>query len=101
MPPFWNQIRLAFSNRPFLYVIGIYMCSWLGLQVTAAMLPYFVVTWMGLPEQHFTQMALAVQGTALVTMPFWGWLGQKLGKRAIYGMGIPLTLIAQAGLFLL
>lgn len=101
MPPFWNQIRLAFSNRPFLYVIGIYMCSWLGLQVTAAMLPYFVVNWMGLPEQHFTQMALAVQGTALVTMPFWGWLGQKWGKRAIYGMGIPLTLMAQAGLFLL
>ncbi len=100
MLPFWQQIRLAFGNRPFLYVIGIYMSSWLGLQVTAAMLPYFVVNWMGLPEQHFTQMALAVQGTALVMMPLWGWLGQKLGKRTIYCMGIPLTLIAQAGLFL-
>ena len=101
MPPFWKQIRLAFGNRPFLYVIGIYMCSWVGLQVTAAMLPYFVVNWMGLPEQHFTQMALAVQGTALVTMPLWGWLGRKLGKRTTYCLGIPLTLIAQAGLFLL
>ncbi len=101
MLPFWKQIRIAFSNRPFLYVIGIYLCSWLGLQVTAAMLPYFVIYWMGLPDQHFTQMALAVQGTALITMPLWGWLGQKLGKRAIYCMGIPLTLIAQAGLFLL
>lgn len=100
-PPFWWQVRVAFSNRPFLYVVGIYVCSWLGLQVTAAMLPYFVVNWMGLPEQHFTQMALVVQGTALSTMLGWGWLGQKLGKRAIYCMGIPLTLIAQAGLFFL
>lgn len=101
MPPFWKQIRLAFSNRPFLYVIGIYVCSWLGLQVTAAMLPYFVVNWIGLSEQHFTQMALVIQGTALITMPLWGWLGRKFGKRATYCMGIPLTLIAQAGLFLL
>ncbi len=100
-PPLSQQIRLAFSNRPFLYVVGIYMCSWVGLQVTAAMLPYFVINWMGLPDEHFTQMALAVQGTALVTMPLWGWLGQKFGKRTIYCMGVPLTLIAQAGLFLL
>jgi GPH family glycoside/pentoside/hexuronide:cation symporter len=99
--PFWWQMRVAFSNRPFLFVVGIYLCSWLGLQVTAAMLPYFVVNWMELPERHFTQMALAVQGTALITMLGWGWLGQKLGKRAIYCMGIPLTLIAQAGLFFL
>lgn len=101
VPSIWRQIRIAFSNRPFLYVVGIYLCSWLGLQVTAAMLPYFVVNWMRLPEQHFTQMALVVQGTALLTMLGWGWLGQKFGKRAIYCMGIPLTLVAQAGLFLL
>ncbi|WP_416676922.1 MFS transporter [Egbenema bharatensis] len=100
-PPFWWQMRVALRNRPFLYVVGIYLCSWLGLQVTAAMLPYFVVNWMGLPEHHFTQMALVVQGTALLTMLVWGWLGQKFGKRAIYCMGIPLTLIAQAGLFFL
>jgi len=99
--PLLQQFRVAFRNRPFLLVMGIYWCSWVGLQVTAAMLPYFVQNWMSLPERHFTQMALAVQGTALASMVAWNWLGQRTGKRAIYGWGIPITLVAQAGLFLL
>lgn len=99
--PIWQQFKVAFSNRPFLFVAGIYLCSWLGVQVTAAMLPYYVVNWMGLTETHFTQVALAVQGTALVLMFFWSMLGQRIGKQAVYCYGIPLTLMAQVGLFLL
>jgi GPH family glycoside/pentoside/hexuronide:cation symporter len=56
---------------------------------------------MKLEESHFTQMALAVQGTALVMMFFWSAVAQRVGKRAIYCLGIPMTLVAQAGLFLL
>ena len=99
--PIFKQIKIALSNKPFLYVIGIYLCSWLGTQVTAAILPYYVVDWMKLPKIHFTQMALAVQGTALILMPFWSFMGQKFGKKAIYCMGIPGTIIAQAGFFFL
>ena len=99
--PIWGQVRIALSNRPFLYVIGVYICSWVGLQVSAAILPYFVVNVMGLTDNHFTQMAIAVQGTALTMMLFWGKLGQRIGKRAIYCLGIPLTLMALIGLFLL
>ncbi|WP_448572016.1 MFS transporter [Trichothermofontia sp.] len=97
--PLRQQLQVAFQTRPFLFVIGLYLCSWLGVQVTAAILPYFVVEWMGLSETHFTQMALAVQGTALATMAFWSWLGQQSNKQKIYLWGIPLTLVAQAGLF--
>lgn len=100
-PPIWRQIRIALSTRPFLYVIGIYICSWVGLQVSAAILPYFVVNVMGLADNHFTQMAIAVQGTALGMMVFWSNLGQRVGKRAIYCIGIPLTLVGLIGLFLL
>ncbi|WP_246140361.1 MFS transporter [Euhalothece natronophila] len=99
--PIQQQIRIALSNRPFLFVVGIYLCSWLGLQVTASMLPYFVVNWMGLEENHFTQMAITVQGTGLLVMAGWNYLGQRWGKRKVYCTAIPLTLIAQAGLFLL
>jgi GPH family glycoside/pentoside/hexuronide:cation symporter len=96
--PIWQQLRIALSNFPFLCVIGIYLCSWLGLQVTAAILPYFVVHWMKLPDYHLTQTVLTVQGTALGTLFFWSILAQRLGKRAIYGMGIPLTIGALVGL---
>lgn len=99
--PIWQQLKIVFSLRPFVFVMGIYLCSWVALQGTAAILPYFVITRMGLPENHFTQMVLAVQGTALLTMAFWGPVGQRIGKRAIYCWGIPLTMVAHVGLFLL
>jgi len=99
--PVYQQVRIALNNRPFLLVVGIYLCSWLGVQVTATMLPYFVVNWMQLPDHHFTQMALAVQVTALMMTSFWSYWGHRWGKRKVYCVAIPLTLIAQAGLFLL
>ncbi len=99
--PILQQFKVALGNRPFLFVVGIYLCSWLGVQVTAAMLPYYVVNWMGLPEKHFTQMALAVQGTALLMMFVWSIVGQRVGKQAVYCWGIPLTLVAQVSLFLI
>jgi GPH family glycoside/pentoside/hexuronide:cation symporter len=100
-PSLFQQIQIAVHNRPFLYVIGLYLFAWTSVQISAVVLPYFVVNWMGLSQQHFIGMALAVQGTAVSTLVFWNWVGRRTGKRAIYFMGIPLALMAQLGLFLL
>ncbi|MEM9004862.1 MAG: MFS transporter [Cyanobacteria bacterium P01_F01_bin.86] len=96
-----EQLQLILQLRPFLYLMGVYLCSWVALQATAAILPYFVINCMQLSDQHFTQMVLVVQGTALFMMFFWSLIGQSIGKRATYCCGIPLTVIAQVGLFLL
>lgn len=99
--PFWEQVKIALSNRPFLFVIGIYLCSWLAVQQTAAIIPYFVVNWMGLRSQDFTQIALTVQATALVMLFVWSAVSKRVGKRAVYFMGMGVWVIAQAGLMLL
>lgn len=99
--PLPEQLRIAFSNRAFLYVVGIYLCSWLGVQVTAAIIPYFVVNWMRLPEPEFNKVAIAVQGTAMVMLFIWSAISARIGKKAVYYMGMSLWIIAQAGLFFL
>jgi glycoside/pentoside/hexuronide:cation symporter, GPH family len=99
--PIGQQIKLAFANRPFLYVVGIYLCSWFSLQLTAAVIPYFVVYWMRLPQKDSPLVMLAVQGTALAMLSVWNIISQKLGKKVVYFMGTSLWIIAQAGLFLL
>lgn len=99
--PLLQQLRIVLSNRPFLLLIGLYLCSWLGVQVTGNMLSYFVTNWMQLPETHIAGMALAVLGTGLVMMVLWSYLGKRLGKRITYCVAVPLTLIAQVGLFFL
>lgn len=99
--PVFQQLRIAFSNRPFLFVAGIYLCSWLGVQVTASILPYFVVNWMGLSEAEFNLVAIAVQGTALLMLYVWSAVSERFGKKAVYYMGMILWIIAQGGLFFL
>lgn len=99
--PIAEQVKIAFQNRPFLLVIGIYLCSWLAVQLTASILPYFVVNWMQLPETTFPQVAIAIQGTALVMLFVWSSLSQRYGKKAVYFMGASFWIIAQSGLFFL
>jgi glycoside/pentoside/hexuronide:cation symporter, GPH family len=99
--PYLQQLKIVFSNRPFLYVIGIYLCAWLAVQNTVAIIPYFVLNWMGLSNQVFTQVVIAVQFTALVMLFVWSRVSQQVGKRAVYFMGMSLWIIAEIGLFFL
>jgi GPH family glycoside/pentoside/hexuronide:cation symporter len=96
-----KQLKIVFSNHAFLYVIGIYLCSWLSVQLTASILPYFVVSWMGLSDVIFPQVALMVQGNALIMLFLGSFLSKKYGKKAVYFMGSILWIIAQGGLFFL
>ncbi|MBD2740492.1 MFS transporter [Coleofasciculus sp. FACHB-1120] len=99
--PILQQVRIVLSNRPFLYVVGIYLCSWLAVQVTAAIIPYFVLSWMRLSDAVVAQVILAVQGTALLMLFIWSKLSKRYGKKAVYFMGMSVWIIAQAGLFFL
>ncbi|MBN3927475.1 MFS transporter [Nostoc sp. NMS4] len=100
--PFGEQLKIVFSNRPFLFVIGIYLFSWLGVQITASIIPYFVVNYMHLKfESDVPIVLIAVQGTALLMLFVWGALSKKFGKKVVYFLGMSLWIIAAGGLFFL
>ena len=99
--PLREQLKIAFTNKAFLYVIGIYLCSWLGVQLTASILIYYVVSWMGMEEAAFPTVAIAVQGTALIMLFFWKFVSEKVGKKIVYYLGMLVWIIAQAALFLI
>lgn len=99
--PIVEQVKIAFSNRPFLFVIGIYLSSWLAVQLTASVIPFFVTNWMRQPPNTFPQVAIAVQGTALIMLFVWTKVSQKLGKKIVYFLGVSVWIIAQGGLFFL
>jgi glycoside/pentoside/hexuronide:cation symporter, GPH family len=98
---FGEQLKIVFSNRPFLFVIGIYLFSWLGVQITASIIPYFVVDCMRLKESDVPTVMIGVQGTALVMLFVWSYLSKKIGKKAVYFMGMILWILAAMGLFFL
>lgn len=96
---FLKQLQIAFSNRAFLYVVGIYLFSWLALQITASIIPFYVTFWMGL-DSYFLP-ALLVQGTAIIMMLPCNLLSRRLGKQGLFYIGIGVWLIVQIGLFFL
>ncbi len=99
--PFGEQIKIVFNNKPFLFVIGIYLFSWLGVQITASVIPYFVIYCMRLKESDVPTVMIGVQGTALLMLFVWGALSKRVGKKAVYFMGMFLWIIAATGLFFL
>ncbi|MGI8502385.1 MAG: MFS transporter [Hassallia sp.] len=98
---FKKQLKIVFNNRPFLFVIGIYLFSWLGVQITASIIPYFVVNCMRLAESDVPTVMIGVQGTALLMLFVWSALSKRIGKKAVYFMGMILWIMAAGGLFFL
>ncbi|MDJ0674456.1 MAG: MFS transporter [Calothrix sp. MO_167.B42] len=99
--PIPQQLKIAFSNQPFLFVIGVYLFSWLAVQITASIIPYYVVNCMQMQESDVPTVLICVQGTALLMLFVWSNLSQRVGKKAVYFMGMSLWIIAQVGLFFL
>ncbi|HLO84427.1 MAG TPA: MFS transporter [Nostocaceae cyanobacterium] len=99
--PFLEQLKIAFSNQPFLYVIAIYLFSWLALQITASVIPYVTVNIMGLQDKDIPTTMIAVQGTALLMLSFWSRVSQRIGKKPVYFLGMTSWIIAALGLFFL
>jgi GPH family glycoside/pentoside/hexuronide:cation symporter len=97
--PFLQQLRVVFSNRAFLFVVGIYLFAWLALQVTASIIPFFAIFWMGL-DSYFLA-ALLVQGTAIIMMYFVNLISRRRGKQETFYIGLGIWLLVQLGLFFL
>lgn len=99
--PLLEQLRIAFSNRPFLLVIGIYLCSWLAVQLTASILKFFAINWMGYSDLISNIVILVVLSTSMAMLFVWNIVSNRVGKKATYFMGMGLWIIAQTGLFFL
>jgi GPH family glycoside/pentoside/hexuronide:cation symporter len=95
-----GQMRTVISNKPYLYVIGIYLCSWLVVQITAAVLPFYITFWLQRNDLQLPMIA-SVQGTALVFLFVWNAVCSRIGKKATYLSGMVFWIGVQVFLFFL
>jgi glycoside/pentoside/hexuronide:cation symporter, GPH family len=95
---FLQQLRHVVNNRPFLFVVGIYMFSWLALQITAAIIPFYSKFWM---TTDSSLVALLVQGPAVLMMFVCARLSKRIGKKNLYFLGSGLWILVQTALYFL
>ncbi|HEY9881418.1 MAG TPA: MFS transporter [Leptolyngbyaceae cyanobacterium] len=97
--PFFEQLKIVFSNRAFLFIVGIYMFAWLALQATASIIPYYAIFWM--KQDTYFLAALLVQGPSIAMMFAVNLISKRVGKQGAFYIGIGSWLVVQIALFFL
>jgi GPH family glycoside/pentoside/hexuronide:cation symporter len=86
-PRLRDSIRAVIHNRPFLFAVGIYLLTWMAVDIVQTILLYFIKYRMHLEEQ--TEL---ITGTifivALLVLPLWVWVSRHWDKRKAYVAGI-------------
>lgn len=97
-PGFVEGVKIALRNRPFLYVVAIYLMSWLCIQFVQANMLLYVRYWVG-GEDQFIQLAFALQISAFIFLIVWSRLSQKWGKQKVYFVGMSFWIAVEIALF--
>ena len=97
-PGFVEGLRIAFRNRPFLYVTVIYLLSWLSIQFVQSNLILYVRYWMG-AENQFGTLVLSVQVSAFLFVLLWTQVSRRIGKQQTYYIGMSFWVLVSLALF--
>jgi GPH family glycoside/pentoside/hexuronide:cation symporter len=95
---FFQGLRIAFQNRPFVYVVGIYLCSWLVVQFVQANLLLYLRYWVE-DDTLFQPFVLVLQVTSFSFLVVWSWVSRKLSKRTAYFIGSAVFLVITVAIF--
>jgi len=96
----FSEVWTVFQNRPFLMVTGIYLMSWLSLQLIQQFLQLYVRYWVQ-AEDNLPLYLLTLQVTAFVFLWVWGQVSKTIGKKRVYYIGITIWILTMVGLFFL
>jgi GPH family glycoside/pentoside/hexuronide:cation symporter len=99
-PSLRDSLRAAVHNRPFLFAAGLFLLTWMAVDIIQTVLLYFINYWLRLGEQSDTIMG-AIFVTALLVLPFWEWASRHTSKRWAYVAGIAFWAVVQIVLTLI
>ncbi|MGC9358322.1 MAG: MFS transporter, partial [Anaerolineae bacterium] len=95
---FRETVRTAWENIPFRFATLLYMLNWVTFDIIGVVLPFLLVYWvaegdlvatvpaLGMPIESVVLGLMLI--TAVIVLPFWTWLAQKLSKRIAYVVGM-------------
>jgi len=82
-----QSLRAASKNRPFLFGLGIFLLTWVSIDILQTSLLYFFKYVIHRQDQSDIFMAV-IFITAICTLPLWSWISRRWSKRHAYMVGI-------------
>jgi GPH family glycoside/pentoside/hexuronide:cation symporter len=86
-PQLKESLKAVLHNRPFLLGLGIYLFTWLSVDILQAILLYFLKYCVQRETQSDLIMA-TIFVAAIAALPLWNWLSRRWNKRSTYVFGI-------------
>jgi GPH family glycoside/pentoside/hexuronide:cation symporter len=94
----FQEVKTIFTNRAFICTIIVYLCGPTAIvliQTNIFMYSKYIIG----NENFIMQIMVAVQGTALLSAPFWILFGKRFGKRSLYFVGGPVLIVSMCNIW--
>ncbi len=88
------SVRAALANRPFLFGAGIYLFTWMAMDILQTILLFFIKYVLRREAQSDLIMG-TIFVVAIAALPLWQWASRRLNKRLAYIAGISFWAIVQ------
>jgi GPH family glycoside/pentoside/hexuronide:cation symporter len=86
-PKLIPSLKAAFQNKPFLFGAGIYLLTWVAVDLLQTTLLFFLKYVLRRENQSDLIMG-TIFVTALLALPLWNWASRRWNKRLAYICGI-------------
>ena len=93
-PTLKESIRSAWKNIPFRYGLGIFLATWIAVDILQSSLLFFIKYVVQREDQNEIIMA-SIFVVAMFALPIWNWVSKRWSKRHAYMYGIAFWAVVQ------
>ena len=93
-PTLKESIRSAWQNIPFRYGLGIFLATWIAVDILQSSLLFFIKYVIQREPQNDLIMA-SIFVVAMFALPIWNWVSKRWSKRHAYIYGIAFWAVVQ------
>ena len=96
----WGRYKAVMSNRPFRFVIGIYLLAIIGNTLYGTTIIYFMTYYMGFDKLTISMLFAVSLGSGAIFSPLINFVAQKIGKRISFMIFMTLFILVVLTLLL-
>ncbi len=87
-PSLRQSFRIAAANKSFLIAVGIYLLTWMPIDLIQFVLVFLLSDYFGLSTDDVNVVFALLFGTAILALPLWVWVSRRWNKNRAYQVGI-------------
>jgi GPH family glycoside/pentoside/hexuronide:cation symporter len=96
-PSLRESLRSAWKNIPFRYGLGIFLATWIAVDILQSSLLFYIKYVLHREGQNDLIMA-SIFVVAMFALPIWNWVSRRWSKRHAYMYGIAFWAVVQLAL---